>query len=70
MCDSAKKWVLMAILLMVTPLAIVCELPGLEGLFHVFDYEFYYDDYYYDDYHQDCWFDCDDEWFFDFEWWW
>jgi hypothetical protein len=74
MYRSARKWVLVATLLLV-PVTIVCDVPGLERVVESFDAEVYYDDYYYDrhyddDHSYDCWFPCDDEWFFDFDWWW
>ena len=75
MFHSARKWTLLTALLVMVPVTIVCDVPGLDGVFEALDVEMYHDDccydrYYYDDYRHDCWFACDDEWFFDFDWRW
>jgi hypothetical protein len=75
MFRAAKRWTL-AILLVLVPVTVVCDVPDFDGVFRAFDYDVYYDgyccDYYYDEYYHDddCRFGCDDEWFFDFDWWW
>jgi hypothetical protein len=70
MSRSAGKWMLLATLTAVMPVTLVCEVPELDYLLDRYEFEVYYDyDQQYDDHHG-CWFDCDDDWSFDFDWWW
>jgi len=67
MFRSAKLWALAAILMVLMPVTIVCDVPGLDEFVEYVDV-CYYDDC---DCHHGSWYDCDDdEWFFDFDWWW
>jgi hypothetical protein len=68
MFRSAKKLALAATLAMLLQVTIVCDPSELEGLFGDLGFDVYYDDHDYH-HHDDCWYDCDDEWFFDFDWW-
>lgn len=69
MFRSGKIWTLLATLAMLMPVTIVCDVPALDDVFDDLDFEVYYDDDYHG-HHSDCWFRCDDEWFFDLDWWW
>jgi hypothetical protein len=73
MSRAIKKCWLAAALLAFTPLTVVCDVPGWDGLFGVYGHDCgYCGDYYcyHDEYCCDGWFDDDDGWSFDLDWWW
>ena len=69
MSHTVKRWVLAATLVVLMPVTIVCDLPALDEVYAAFNFEVYDDDCC-GHRHDDCWFDCDDDWSFDFDWWW
>jgi len=68
MFRSARKWVLLATLAVLVPVTVVCDVPEFDYIFDDYGFDVYYD--YDHHHHDDCWFDCDDGSFFDFDWWW
>ena len=73
MFRTAKKWALAVTLTALMQVTIVCDSRGMAEFFDDLDFQVYYDDChcdYWDCRHHDRWSDCDDECFFDFDWWW
>ena len=71
MLRATKRWTLVVTLAMLMQVTVVCDGPDfdeLEDFFEDLDIDVYVDD---DRHRYDrCWHDCDDDFFFDFDWWW
>lgn len=71
MLRNAKRWALAATLATLMQVTLVCDGPDMddvEEFFEDLDIEVHYDDH--GHHHDDCWYGCEDDFFFDFDWWW
>jgi hypothetical protein len=72
MFRGAKKWALAVTLTGLLQVAVVCDTRELEEFFEDAGLRVYYDDGgrgSRDCYDFGCWYDCNDDWSFEFDWW-
>jgi len=72
MFRAAKTWAMIMTLAVLSQVTIVCDGPDSDDVEDFFEELF--DDLDIDvrvhDHDHGCWYDCEDDWSFDFDWWW